>query len=83
MEALTGSGGNFTCCVPPDGLTADSGPKALLQRRPLLQQFAAHVAVQDAFLAMHPRHVTSNMADLDAEVCCVQELPATGLHSLI
>ena len=75
VQILTGSGGNFACCVPPDDLTSDSDPKALLQQRALLQQFAAHVANQDAYLVMHPRHVTSNMAGLDAEVCacCLTE----------
>ena len=70
MQVLTVSGGNFSNCVPPDTLRADSSPEALLQRRALLQQFAAYVKEHNAFLAMHTRHVTSNMADLDPEVCC-------------
>ena len=70
VQVLTGDGANFASCVPPDNLRADSGPNALLQRRALLQQFAALVADQDAFLTMHPRHVTSNVSGLEAEVCC-------------
>ena len=70
VQVLTGDGANFASCVPPDNLRADSDSKALLQRRALLQQFAALVADQDAFLTMHPRHYTSNVAGVDAEVCC-------------
>ena len=63
MQALTG-GGTFAACVPPQGLSGDSPPSALLQWRALRQQFQRYFASGSAWTVMHGRQIFSNIACL-------------------
>ena len=72
MQVVTGDHNNFKSCGPPDSLHGGSDPEELLQRLPLLQQFAARVAIHDAAIAMHPRQFLSNMTG--QEVRCSESM---------
>ena len=72
MQVVTGNHNNFQSCVPPDSLHAGSDPQELLQRLPLLPQFVAHVAIDNAVIAMHPRQFLSNMTG--QEVRCSRSM---------
>ena len=63
MQALTG-GGTFAECVPPQGLSGDSPPSALLQQRALRQRFLRYFRGSFAYTIMHGRQIYSNIARL-------------------